>query len=159
MSNYQKRRQYNVLYAREYRRKNQTKVNSYARDRYKIIREQKIAYIIAYNKLHKKKYYAYLKKWRQTLRGRLNTRLASIRKRCNCKSSHNYKYYGKKGIKCLLTINDMLTLWNRDNASKLERPSIDRINSNKSYTITNCRFIEHSENVSRSHVTRVKPMG
>lgn len=75
--------------------------------------------------------------------------LCAIRQRCNYKKNCNYQYYGGKGVKCLLTIKDIKSLWRRDKAFNLKKPSIDRINSKGDYTLTNCRFIEHSENISR----------
>lgn len=74
--------------------------------------------------------------------------LCAARQRCNYKSNCNYKYYGGKGIKCLLTIKEIKQLWIRDNAESLVKPSIDRIDPNKDYTFANCRFIEHSQNVA-----------
>ena len=54
--------------------------------------------------------------------------------------------YFQKGIKCFLTVNDIETLWFRDQAWLLKSPSIDRIDSKGNYTLENCRFIERKEN-------------
>jgi len=66
--------------------------------------------------------------------------LSNIRSRCK-----HEKWY--KNIKCLLTSKDLEFLWKRDNADKLLKPSIDRINSKGHYTLENCRFIEQTKNV------------
>jgi len=70
----------------------------------------------------------------------------SARSRCNDKNDPAYPRYGGKGIKFLLTREDMIFLWNRDCADKMEKPTIDRIKSNKDYVRSNCQFLEHYEN-------------
>lgn len=74
-----------------------------------------------------------------------------IMERCTYgeKTCSTYASYGGRGIKNFLTIKDLEYLWHRDKAWRLERPSIDRINSNGHYTVRNCRYIELSENISR----------
>jgi len=72
--------------------------------------------------------------------------LYSARQRCNDKNHISYKRYGGKGIKCFLTPYFIYYLWERDKAYKLKKPSLDRRNSKKDYTIDNCKFIELSEN-------------
>lgn len=76
--------------------------------------------------------------------------LEHARTRCNNKNSNMYKHYGARGIKCLLTKDDIIFLWKRDRADLLKMPSIDRIDSDGNYVLDNCRFIEHSDNAKRS---------
>lgn len=72
--------------------------------------------------------------------------LKSIKDRCeNPKNSH-YKWYGEKNIKNYLSKKDLKYLWFRDKAYLMDKPSIDRKNSKKDYTLENCQFIEHKEN-------------
>ena len=71
--------------------------------------------------------------------------------RCNCKSGSSYKYYGGRGIKCLITKDELKELWHRDKAYEMESPSIDRIDSAGDYTMDNCRFIEKIENTRRGN--------
>ncbi len=71
--------------------------------------------------------------------------------RCNNPNNTAYKYYGGKGIKFLMTVEDFRYLWYRDKGYLLDRPSIDRKNSNGNYTLKNCRFIERIENNSLAH--------
>jgi len=73
-----------------------------------------------------------------------------INKRCNNSNASNYKYYGYKGIKNLLSQDDVKFLWFRDKAYEMKKPSIDRIDSNGHYCLENCRFIEMKENISRA---------
>lgn len=67
---------------------------------------------------------------------------SGIKARCNNK---NNKYF-KRGIKCLITSDELKALWFRDKGFLLERPSIDRIDNNGNYEFSNCRYIELSEN-------------
>ena len=84
------------------------------------------------------------------LRYLLSDRLGSIKERCKYPSCYGYKYYGGKGIKCLLSLDDLEFLWHRDYAASMKSPSIDRIDSNGHYEISNCRFLEFSDNRARS---------
>ena len=81
-------------------------------------------------------------------------RFSSMKTRCNNTKSKDYKWYGEKGIKCLLTKEQLAHIWYRDNASGMKQPSIDRINSNGNYELNNCRFIEMTENSRRSALER-----
>jgi len=76
--------------------------------------------------------------WYKTWRG-INTR-------CTNPKAVNWKRYGGRGIRNLLTCRDLKRLWFRDRAYELKRPSIDRINNDGDYCTTNCRYIELSEN-------------
>ena len=66
--------------------------------------------------------------------------------RCTNKNCHKYRRYGRRGIKFMLTMEEIKTLWFRDKAYTLEVPSIDRINNEGHYEYSNCRFIERHEN-------------
>ena len=76
--------------------------------------------------------------------------LKNLRQRCENPNQPAYKYYGKKGVKCLLMEQDLKFLWRRDNAHLLKQPSIDRIDNNRDYCLDNCRFIEMKENAGRN---------
>jgi len=73
------------------------------------------------------------------------------RTRCLNKNRNSYKRYMKRGIKFLLTHQDIKNLWFRDNAFKLKMPSIDRIDVDGHYEFSNCRFIERSENCTKGN--------
>ena len=83
-----------------------------------------------------------------------NKFFSGIKERCNNKTHRSYKGYGGKGIRCLITSNELKELWFRDKAYNLKRPSIDRKDSNKDYIFYNCQFIELSENVAKSNRER-----
>ncbi len=76
----------------------------------------------------------------------ITVKMGDIKDRCNNKNNTHFKFYGGKGVKCLIKKEDLIFMWNRDKAHLLKRASIDRIDSNKDYTIKNCRFIEHYDN-------------
>lgn len=76
---------------------------------------------------------------------------SSINSRCNNPKQPGFPYYGGRGIKNLLTKEQIKFIWERDNASLMEKPSIDRVDSDGNYELSNCRFIELSENVRRAN--------
>lgn len=64
--------------------------------------------------------------------------LEHVRRRCAPSGQ-----YGKKGRKNHLTSADAKYLWFRDKAYLMDKPSIDRKDHRKTYTIENCKFIEY----------------
>lgn len=66
--------------------------------------------------------------------------------RCICPSNTKYPFYGARGIRCLLSEDEIKFMWIRDSANKMNRPTIDRINPDGHYVFTNCRFLEMKEN-------------
>ena len=91
----------------------------------------------------KKYYYTVYKKfpWKEDLH--------QIKQSCNNSNNKAYKYYGGRGIKCLITEEEIKKLWYRDKAYKMKRPSIDRIDNDGNYEYNNCQFIEFSKNISK----------
>lgn len=79
------------------------------------------------------------KQWKKVFSG--------IKYRCKSQPS-----YFRKGIKCLITEDELKRLWFRDKAYLMDRPSIDRINSNGNYEYSNCRYLELSENCSNGRI-------
>lgn len=85
--------------------------------------------------------------------------LQNIKKRCENPKNPTYKWYGKRGIKNFLTEENIKFLWFRDKAYLMYKPSIDRKNSNKDYTLKNCKFIELVDNIIKSNKERnIKPI-
>lgn len=52
----------------------------------------------------------------------------------------------RRGMEHTLTVADFQSLWERDRAHLLTKPSIDRIDPRRGYVEGNCRFIEASLN-------------
>jgi hypothetical protein len=91
-----------------------------------------------------------------------------IKDRCNNLNNNEYKYYGGKGVKCLLSKEEFLNIYWRTNYCEIcnkklgklgtspnpSMRSIDRINNNGNYDINNVRIVCLSCNVSKSHETR-----
>lgn len=77
---------------------------------------------------------------------RLKKTLKNIDYRCNHFKDKKFKYYGLKGVRNYLTIDDLKFLWSRDKADLMKQPSIDRINTTQHYRLSNCQFLEMSEN-------------
>ena len=73
----------------------------------------------------------------------------NIRARCRTNPP-----YIKKGIKCLITKEELKKLWFRDKAYLMQKSSIDRIDSEGHYIFNNCRYIELSENCKRKRKKR-----
>ncbi len=83
--------------------------------------------------IYRKKY-----PWRRTL--------VDIKQRCTNPNNNNYKNYGLRGIKCLITSEELKSLWIRDKAWLLKEPSIDRKDNDGNYELSNCEFIEMIDN-------------
>lgn len=72
----------------------------------------------------------------------------AIKTRCENPKFKQYKDYGGKGVKCLITQAELKELWLRDNAGSMIKPSIDREESEGNYTYKNCKFTELSKNIA-----------
>jgi hypothetical protein len=108
-----------------------------------------IKHNITYYNKHKEKildsYKEYRKRikklypWKFTLKG--------IKDRCNYASRKNYKDYGGKGIKCLITEDELKQLWYDCEAFAMEKPCISRIDHDDHYVYGNCEYVEFLDNV------------
>lgn len=76
----------------------------------------------------------------------------AAKSRCQNKKSKNYYGYGGRGIRILITLEEIKSLWFRDKAYNLKIPSIDRIDNDGNYELSNCRFIEQSENARKENL-------
>ena len=128
-----------------WREKNPDKIKEYTK-RYKdriskykkIWKKENINHIKQYRKNYYKKF-----PWRKHFR--------SARGRCFNKNT----YYKRKGIKCLISDEEVKALWFRDKAWLLKKPSIDRKDNDNHYTYSNCRFIELKDN-KKSRKTNIR---
>jgi len=76
----------------------------------------------------------------------------NIKQRCLNKNHPRYKYYGGRGIKCLITKEELKEIWFRDKAYLLKKPSIDCKDNDENYEYSNCQFIEQSENSTKDSI-------
>ncbi len=122
-------------------------------------------YRTKYYKKHKKQYKKlrnkkkenkkkYNKIW--SSKNKLSGRYNGIKQRCNNPNTRNYKHYGGRGIKCLMTFEELKYLWNRDKAYNMDRPSIDRIDNDGNYEVSNCEFMELRDNIKKMNVNLKK---
>lgn len=119
-------------------------------------------------RVEKSKRYSYMKRYREEHPDyvlRCKERVKEYRKknpwygsfteaktRCTNENRVCFKRYGGRGILFVLTKEEAAHLWERDNANKMKRPTIDRINNEGNYEFDNCRFIEHSENAKKGNL-------
>jgi len=76
---------------------------------------------------------------------------SSIKYRCENLKDVSHKCYAGKGIKCLISAEELKSLWFRDRAYLMNKPSIDRIDNNGNYIFNNCKYIELSENIKKGN--------
>ena len=85
------------------------------------------------------------------LRSKICRLYHGMKRRCEDLKHDKYKYYGGKGIKVRMTIEELEELWEACEADSLNHPSINRIDPSKDYTFQNCEFIEKNFNKHRNH--------
>lgn len=76
------------------------------------------------------------------------------KQRCEDPNNNRYYCYGAKGIKFLLTLDEVKELWFRDRAYEMDRPTLDREDSKSHYEISNCKFMELKHNVAKGNRER-----
>lgn len=85
-----------------------------------------------------------------------------IRKRCLNPKDTKYARYGGRGIKALITVDELKKLWFRDKAYAMESPTIHRIDNDGNYELGNCMYIERDENArlvpKKSHCKNGHPL-
>lgn len=81
----------------------------------------------------------------------------SAKRRCEDVSHKMYYRYGGRGIKFLLSKDEVSFLWTRDLACTQDRPRLDRIEVDGNYCLENCRFIPHLENIARMYDVAASP--
>lgn len=80
----------------------------------------------------------------------------SINQRCTNPNLIRYKHYGLRGIKCLITSEELKYLWYRDKAYKMNQPTIDREDNDGHYELSNCRYIDKKQHNQKSASERIR---
>lgn len=78
----------------------------------------------------------------------------TMRRRCYDKSYKDYPYYGGRGIQVFAKWKDSFENFLNDMGERPPRHTLDRIDTNKNYTPTNCRWAVHRtqmNNTRRNH--------
>ena len=78
------------------------------------------------------------------------------KQRCTNPNNPRFPRYGGRGIEFLLTMDEVVFLFMRDNAEDMDWASIDRVDNDGHYIFENCRFIEMSENNAKRHREKKK---
>ena len=130
--------------ARDYYLENRDKILTQASAYYYANREACIARSKKLWRRNRKKYQVARDRWMAA--HRWTKHYYNMKARCQTSTTRKYKYYGGKGIKCLLTMEDVERLWHRDNAAAMRSPSLDRRESSGDYVFDNCQFIEFDDN-------------
>ncbi len=89
---------------------------------------------------------------------KLRSTLTDIKTRCSNPNHRSYPNYGGRGIRCYLSLDDLQFLWRRDRAADLNWPTVDRIDNDGHYVLTNCHFIELSENVRKGNMNPARAL-
>lgn len=122
-------------------------------------KEDKKAYDKEYNKKNKDKKAKWAKEYwiknKEIIKNKKDNKkwqesCYKAKQRCENTNNKAYKDYGGRGIKFLMTSSDFEFLWFRDKAYEMDKPTIDRIDNDGNYELSNCRFIEHIENIVKN---------
>jgi hypothetical protein len=81
--------------------------------------------------------------------------LSMIKQRCENINNKRYNCYGGRGIKCLITAEEIKFLMERDGYWNMKNPSIDRIDNDGDYTFENCQFLEFNINSGKDKAIKV----
>ena len=81
--------------------------------------------------------------------------LNHIKQRCENINCKDYKYYGGRGIENRLTEEDCEFMYHRDRADLMINPSIDRIDNDGNYELSNCEYIERGDNTIKTHNVKI----
>ena len=129
--------------AEDYYRENREKLLAQAKAYYRAHRAACIRRSKARWRRNKKRHSAAHGRW--TAARPWDKHLRNAKARCEVPTTSKFEHYGGKGIKCLLTIDEVEVLWHRDHADSMTHPSLSRKDVAGNYDAENCRFVEFAE--------------
>ncbi len=149
---YTKYRKQKLEYARKYREDNREECRKSCREYRKKNKERCEEITREWRWKNKEHFREWSRKYyqKQKIERPYLKHIRAARSRTSSKTHHYYR----RGIKCFLIVKDIKFLWERDNAAMMEKPTIDRIDTDGHYTLSNCRFLEAKENFTRSKSRR-----
>lgn len=123
-------------------------MTNYSQGYYQRNKEKIKQQVLSWRNSNKEKFLAYQRAKQKEYRKIFPLRklYQNIKQRCEYPQDKKFQYYGGKGIKCLITSEELRFLWDRDKAILMKQPSIDRIDASKDYCLSNCKFIEMTDN-------------
>ena len=107
-----------------------------------------------YHKNYRKQYRKLIRQKNKEYRKRNPwlTAYNNAKQRCENPNHPDYKYYGFKGVKFLLTVSEIKNIWFKDKAYKLSDPTIDRKDNDGNYEYFNCQYIENKINSQKDKI-------
>lgn len=82
---------------------------------------------------------------------------SAMRKRCYCKSSTAYRYYGKLGVAVCERWNDFKNFLN-DMGERPDGKTLDRIDPFGNYEPSNCRWATLQEQAANKRIHKIRPV-
>ena len=158
--------------AKEYHKNNKEKIAKQRKEHYEQNKEKQAKIAKEYYDNNKAKIAKQTKEYQIKNKDKLNQykkdrhkkypwikTLERIKQRCNNPKNPRYKNYGGRGIRCMITLEELEFLYNRDNAWEMKKPSIDRIENDGYYELSNCQYIELVDNVKKENENRRAKLG
>lgn len=94
-----------------------------------------------YYQQNKEKCCEWQQNYAKTFKGYVVHLVNHIKQRCTNSNHVGYKYYGKRGIKCEFTVDELYN-WLIVNKIDPQSLEIHRINNDNNYTLNNIRFLD-----------------
>jgi hypothetical protein len=160
---------------KQYYQENKAKINQQTKQYYQSHKEEQKEYQKQYYQTHKQQKKQYWKQYYQENKAKINQQtkqyyqshkqqgklyrqnhlaeriLTNINERCNNPKNKKYSYYGGRGIKNFLTLDQIKNLMQFYGYYEMRKkglnPNIHRINNNRDYTVDNCCFLSAKNHI------------
>ena len=149
-------------YKRQWQEKNKDHIRQYSLkyklehsdflERHKIAQKKYYFTHREYYKTYGKEYYkTYGKNTIKKYKSKFPWKRFKYHAKARCTNPKHCKFlrYGARGIKYFLSDFDLKILWFRDKAFQMKSPTIDRINNDGNYELSNCQFLERIDNIKK----------